>query len=71
MNAKELADPHWQWVEGLFQAMGVEAIPVAAAGYLYRTVWEHAVKHERESAEARRIFEPSVQMTPAAWPYER
>ena len=39
MNPKELANKHWEWVEGLHSHME----------YLYKTAFEHGFKHGVQS----------------------
>lgn len=51
-DTKELAEAHWQWVQGLLEAAGIAEDKIRLAEYAYLTAWEHAVKHERENATA-------------------
>lgn len=51
-RAKELAEAHWEYVEGLLTAIGYSGNGILVAEYMYKTAFEHGWKHSLEGKEA-------------------
>jgi len=46
---KKIADEHWEWVEGLFNALPDGSVfDVATMEYLYKTAFAHGAKHAQQ-----------------------
>jgi len=47
-NPRILAEQHWQWLEGLLDAMGEDTFSREVLRYVYVTAFIHGWKHAKE-----------------------
>ncbi len=50
---KEIADLHWDWLNGFIEKLQIDHVPLEALEYVYKTAFLHGAKHQRELDEGR------------------
>lgn len=59
-RAEELAEAHWEYIEGILAVHNVTIAEITACGYHYKTAFVHGYKHALEDLEeSRRVFTES------------